>query len=55
MQPAFAQGICGSNLVAIAQEGEKLGELTIPPKSGSCHSVQHYQQTFSRDSYGLGT
>jgi repressor of nif and glnA expression len=31
MQPAFAQGICVSHLVAMAQEGEKLGELTIPP------------------------
>ncbi|MFZ0050940.1 MAG: NrpR regulatory domain-containing protein [Desulfobaccales bacterium] len=31
MQPAFAQGICAGRLVAIAQEGGKLGELTIPP------------------------
>ena len=32
MQPAFAQGICAGHLVAIAQEGEKLGKLTIPPE-----------------------
>ncbi len=30
MRPAFAQELCVSHLVAIAQEGEKLGELIIP-------------------------
>ncbi|MBI2857846.1 MAG: DUF128 domain-containing protein [Chloroflexi bacterium] len=30
MQPAFDSGICMSNLVAVASEGEALGELTVP-------------------------
>jgi len=30
MKPAFAKGLCVSDLVAVAQEGEMLGELTIP-------------------------
>ncbi len=30
MKPAFAKGLCVSHLVAIAQEGEKLGDLTVP-------------------------
>ncbi len=30
MRPAFAQELCVSHLVTIAQEGEKLGELIIP-------------------------
>jgi len=30
MKPAFANGLCVSRLVAVAQEGEKLGELVIP-------------------------
>jgi repressor of nif and glnA expression len=31
MKPVFAAGICVSDLVAVAHEGEKLGELIIPP------------------------
>jgi len=31
MRPAFAKGLCVSHLVAIAQEGERLGELIVPP------------------------
>jgi len=30
MRPAFAAGLCVSNLVAFAREGENLGELTVP-------------------------
>ncbi|MFQ5875764.1 MAG: DUF128 domain-containing protein, partial [Dehalococcoidia bacterium] len=30
MKPVFASGLCVSHLVATAQEGEKLGELTVP-------------------------
>ncbi|MFH0769362.1 MAG: NrpR regulatory domain-containing protein [Chloroflexota bacterium] len=30
MKPAFAKELCVSHLVAIAQEGEKLGDLTVP-------------------------
>ncbi len=30
MKPVFAAGICVSNLIAIAQEGEMLGELVVP-------------------------
>ena len=30
MKPAFAQGLCVSDLVAVAQEGERLGEVTVP-------------------------
>ncbi len=30
MKPAFAKGLCVSDLVAVAQEGEMFGELTIP-------------------------
>jgi len=30
MKPAFAAGICISDLVAVAQEGEGLGELIVP-------------------------
>jgi len=30
MRPAFEKGLCVSDLVAIADEGEHLGELTIP-------------------------
>jgi repressor of nif and glnA expression len=30
MEPAFAAGLCASELVAIGREGEPLGELTIP-------------------------
>ena len=30
MKPAFAKGLCVSNLVAVAQEGETFGELIIP-------------------------
>jgi len=30
MKPAFAKGLCVSNLVAVAQEGEAFGELIIP-------------------------
>jgi repressor of nif and glnA expression len=30
MKPAFAKELCVSRLVAVAQEGEKLGELIIP-------------------------
>ncbi len=30
MKPAFAAGICISDLVAVAQEGERLGELIVP-------------------------
>ena len=31
MRPAFTEGLCVSQLVATAQEGEKLGELIVPP------------------------
>jgi len=31
MKPVFAAGICVSDLVAIAREGEQLGELIVPP------------------------
>lgn len=31
MTPAFTQELCVSHLVSVAQEGERLGELTIPP------------------------
>lgn len=30
MKPVFAAGICVSDLVAVAREGEKLGELIVP-------------------------
>ncbi len=30
MKPAFAEGLCVSDLVAVAQEGETLGELIVP-------------------------
>ncbi|MDH5696210.1 MAG: NrpR regulatory domain-containing protein [Dehalococcoidia bacterium] len=30
MKPAFAAGLCVSDLVAVAQEGERLGEVTVP-------------------------
>lgn len=30
MKPAFAEGLCISDLVAVAQEGEALGELIVP-------------------------
>ncbi|MCL0073455.1 NrpR regulatory domain-containing protein [Dehalococcoidia bacterium] len=30
MSPAFKAGLCVSDLVALAQEGERLGELTVP-------------------------
>jgi repressor of nif and glnA expression len=30
MKPAFAAGLCVSDLVAVAQEGERLGELVVP-------------------------
>ena len=30
MKPAFAKGLCVSNLVAVAQEGEVFGELIVP-------------------------
>ena len=30
MRPSFKAGLCVSDLVAIAQEGEKLGELSVP-------------------------
>jgi len=30
MRPAFTKGLCVSHLVAIAEEGEKLGELIVP-------------------------
>jgi len=30
MKPAFAKGLCVSNLVAVAREGEKFGELIVP-------------------------
>ncbi len=31
MKPVFAAGICVSDLVAVAREGEHLGELIVPP------------------------
>jgi len=31
MKPVFAAGLCVSKLVVVAQEGETLGELVIPP------------------------
>ncbi|MFC2066093.1 DUF128 domain-containing protein [Chloroflexota bacterium] len=31
MKPAFVSGLCVSDLVAVAQEGDMLGELVIPP------------------------
>ena len=30
MKPAFAAGLCVSDLVAVAREGERLGEITVP-------------------------
>jgi repressor of nif and glnA expression len=30
MKPAFAAGLCVSDLVAVAKEGERLGEITVP-------------------------
>jgi len=30
MKPAFQEGLCVSDLVAVASEGERLGELTVP-------------------------
>ncbi len=33
MKPVFAAGICVSDLVAMAREGEQLGELTVPKNS----------------------
>ena len=30
MKPAFGEGLCVSDLVAAASEGERLGELTVP-------------------------
>jgi repressor of nif and glnA expression len=30
MRPAFEEGLCVSNLVAVAPEGERLGEFTVP-------------------------
>jgi hypothetical protein len=30
MKPAFAEGLCISDLVAVASEGERLGELIVP-------------------------
>ena len=30
MKPAFDEGLCVSNLVAVARDGEKLGEFTVP-------------------------
>ena len=30
MKPAFAAGLCISDLVAVAREGERLGEITVP-------------------------
>ncbi len=30
MAPAFAAGLCVSDLVAVAREGERLGEVTVP-------------------------
>ena len=30
MKPAFAKGLCVSDLVAVAQEGERFGELIVP-------------------------
>jgi repressor of nif and glnA expression len=30
MKPAFAQGLGVSDLIAVAQEGERLGEITVP-------------------------
>ncbi len=30
MKPAFTEGLCVSHLVAVAREGENLGELTVP-------------------------
>jgi len=31
MKPAFATGLCVSDLVAVAQEGDRFGEVVIPP------------------------
>jgi repressor of nif and glnA expression len=30
MKPAFDEGLCVSNLVAVARDGEELGEFTVP-------------------------
>ena len=30
MEPAFAEGLCVSDLVAVDREGERLGEVTVP-------------------------
>jgi len=31
MKPAFTEGLCVSDLVAVARENETIGELTVPP------------------------
>ena len=31
MKPVFSEGVCASDLVAVASEGEQLGEFIIPP------------------------
>jgi repressor of nif and glnA expression len=33
MKPAFAEGLCVSDLVAVARENETIGELTVPPEN----------------------
>ncbi len=39
MKPAFAKGLCVSDLVAVAQEGEMFGELTVPQGKGGLATV----------------
>jgi hypothetical protein len=39
MKPVFAAGICVSDLVAVAHEGEKLGELIVPPGKAGLATV----------------
>ena len=39
MKPAFAAGLCVSSLVAVASEGEHLGELTVPKRKTGLATV----------------
>jgi repressor of nif and glnA expression len=39
MKPAFKQGLCVSDLVAVASEGEQLGEYTVPEGSRGLATV----------------
>ncbi len=39
MRPAFEAGLCVSDLVTIASEGEQLGEVTVPPGKAGLATV----------------